>query len=229
MKMLITDIDGTITDEAGRIFWPAVESMRAMQRKGIIVGLVSGRPFSSVRLLGEYFGLAGPLIGENGGAGRLNDIDFTLGSRTIATNAVAVLSRQFELTPTWDDRYRDTDCAFEKIVDEESLRNIVDSGYLDVEVHVSSIMIHIARKGVSKRTGVEHCCRILGIDPGQVVVAGDSDSDLSLFEGFGLSVAPANSTPAILSRATVKSERAYGAGFCDGLLKIAPWLQSLTL
>lgn len=220
VRWLITDIDGTITDSDGRIHLPAASELQHLERCGVPVGLATGRPYGIVRVLGEYLGLTGPLIAENGGVGYFRGRRFVLGSRRVAQDALALLSRSVALVPTWDNEIRLTDVALECGVDVAHIQTLLSNGGADVDIHESSIMIHIGKRGVTKRAALEHCADVAGLTPGDIAVAGDSNSDLSLFEGFPTSVAPANCTEELGKLARIRSNLLGGEGFCDGLAQL---------
>lgn len=217
MACVVTDIDGTITDAAGRLDWAVVSLMAELERGGIPIGLISGRPYPVVRALGEYLGLSGPLIAENGGVVLYRERLAVLGAREEARRAFETARNHLSLRPTWDNASRATDFAVEAGVDLAELSRVLEANGLEVEIQASSIMVHFARKGVTKRAGLEHWLNDLGIPRDTVLVAGDSDSDLSLFEGFPFSVAPANCTEAIARLAAYRAERSFGSGFCEGV------------
>jgi phosphoglycolate phosphatase len=220
MTWLVTDIDGTITDSEGRLDVNAVQTLRNLEAAGVKVGLITGRPYPVVRLLGEYLGVSGPLIGENGGAGVWKEEEFILGDRRIAEEAMDVLREQMHLMPTWDSRYRATDIAIDAPVDIEQVLRLFDAAAITVDLHVSSIMVHISKAGVTKRAGLERACAMAGMDPASVIVAGDADSDAAMFEGFPRSIAPGNSTTRIRELASFCAPSAYGAGFCEGVQQL---------
>jgi len=217
MPWLITDIDGTITDADGRLHLPAVEGIQRLEKAGVLVGLISGRPYSIVRMLGEYLGLSGPLIAENGGVGFFCGHHFVIGSRRAADEAVEALRGLIPLEPTWDNQCRQTDYALDGGVNVEELKRLLIEKCIQAELQVSSIMVHLAKKGVTKRAGLEYCLKMAGVTTDEVVVAGDSDSDISLFEGFQASLAPANCTEGVRRLAHYRADLAFGEGFCEGI------------
>lgn len=217
MIWFITDIDGTITDSNGQLYLPAIREIQSLGKAGILVGLVSGRPYPIVRMLGDYLGLRGPLIAENGGSGFFNDKKFVLGSRRVAEKAIELLRSLIPLEQSWDNSYRETDYALNVGVDIQKLQEILTQNEIEAEVQVSSIMVHIAKKGVTKSAGIKHCLRLAGLEPTGVTVAGDSESDISLFEDFPMSIAPANCTEPIGRLARFRADLGFGEGFCQGI------------
>lgn len=217
IRWVVTDIDGTITDRKGRLDVDAIRLLRELEDRGIPVGLVSGRPFPMVLMLGEYIGLSGPLIAENGGAIQFRGVTEEIGSRAIATDATRQLRNVLPIQMTWDDGYRVSDCAIEPSVAVADVLRALDELHLDVEVQVSSIMIHIAKRGVTKRSAMEHWLTSAGENSDAVLIAGDSGSDAGLFRAFANSIAPANSTAPILQLASYRASADFAAGFCEGL------------
>lgn len=217
IRWVVTDIDGTITDRKGRLDVDAIRLLRELEDRGIPVGLVSGRPFPMVLMLGEYIGLSGPLIAENGGAIRFRGANQELGSRAIATEAARQLGSLLPIQMTWDDGWRVSDCAIEPSVAVDDVLGALQELHLDVEVQVSSIMIHLAKRGVTKRSAMERWLTTAGESSDAVLIAGDSGSDAGLFRAFASSIAPSNSTAPILQLASYRASAGYAAGFCEGL------------
>ena len=71
IKLIMTDVDGTLTAEGtsvGSVVWDTVSRLH---EQGIIVGLVSGRTLPELESLALDLGLSGPIIAENGGVAKL--------------------------------------------------------------------------------------------------------------------------------------------------------------
>ena len=216
-RWFITDIDGTVTDEADRLHFGAMQEVRRLEDRGLPVGLVSGRPYPMVRMLGEYLGLSGPLIAENGGIGFYEGREILLGSREAAQSAAAELGRSLALPPSWDNAWRVTDFALSREVDLDALRRLIDGRDLGIELQVSSLMVHLGRRGATKGTALRRWAEVSGLVPDEILVAGDSDSDLSLFREFRGNLAPANCTEEIGRLAAYRALAPFGVGFCEGV------------
>lgn len=217
IRWVITDIDGTITDSRGVLDLSACQLLRELEASGTQVGLVTGRPYPMVRMLAEYLGLSGPLIAENGGVGFYAGEHFESGSRVVVEDAARRFQTVLPIEPTWDNDWRVTDFAIEPSVSVESLEELIDKWNLEVELHVSSIMIHLSRKKVNKASGIEFFMRRAGVEHDEVIVAGDASSDLSLFEAFKYNIAPANSCEGVINKAGFCAARSFGPGFCEGI------------
>jgi phosphoglycolate phosphatase (TIGR01487 family) len=218
VRWLVTDIDGTITDSQGRLDLAACEQLQRLEQSGIRVGLISGRPFPMVQMLGEYLGITGPLIAENGGVGLFPDRKrFELGSRIVTENAARQILSATPIHSTWDNDWRLTDFAIEPSASIPTIEALISRRNLDIELHISSIMIHLSKKGINKCVGLECCMTEAGLEHEEVIISGDAKSDLSLFEAFKRSIAPSNSCDAVVNKAGFCATSAFGKGFCEGL------------
>ena len=68
IRMIATDVDGTLLNSRGEIPAENVKAIRDAQEKGIIVAIASGRFAENVYVLLEKNGLRCPVIGVNGGS-----------------------------------------------------------------------------------------------------------------------------------------------------------------
>lgn len=71
IRLIATDIDGTLLNGSGRIPERNLRAIHSAQEKGITVAISSGRFPENVYILLEGYGLRCPIIGDNGG--RLTD------------------------------------------------------------------------------------------------------------------------------------------------------------
>ena len=68
IRLLATDIDGTLTTDRSSEVIPveAIEFMRRLESRGVLVSLVSANALPVIVGLKRYLGLKGPVIAENG-------------------------------------------------------------------------------------------------------------------------------------------------------------------
>ncbi|MBI4186955.1 MAG: HAD-IIB family hydrolase [Chloroflexi bacterium] len=192
IRLVMTDVDGTLTSD-GRSFNAEVsQAIRQLKRESILVGLISGRNMQRLESLASELAVNGPLIGENGGVAKLKaggepvDLGY---SRQPAVDAFQKLKRLFP------DAVEDTEYNPARLVDyvirvngvsvTELSRHLEGAQLLD-----SGYMLHLLPQGVSKgRTLMRLLDRIAGgLSPEQVMVFGDSPTDVSLFQLFPHSV-----------------------------------------
>jgi hydroxymethylpyrimidine pyrophosphatase-like HAD family hydrolase len=85
------------------------------------------------------------------------------------------------------------------------------------DVHASTLITHLEAQ---KRGALLMLCRLLSIEPHNVLAIGDSESDLRMFEIAGISVAVANAHPNVKSNATFVAPVPYGDGVAWALQKL---------
>jgi len=226
ISLVMTDVDGTITDELGNIDIKAREALRQLISSGVVVGLVSGRTLPRLEPLAHDIGIDGPIIGENGGIaklepqGKLLDLGY---SREPALRDLERLKQLFPgaVSPTEDDADRLVDVGFKVQGIEPSLlkKHLKESELLD-----SGYMLHLSQKGVSKGGTLKSILPGIGdgkVSAKQVLVIGDSLTDISLFRIFPHSVLIRNNRLSVMDRSILKdaaeyvSKLEFGAGFAQ--------------
>lgn len=193
IRLVMTDVDGTLTDESDSINSVVTESIRRLEDGGVIVGLVSGRTLPGLESLASDLGISGPIIAENGGVaklkvnGELVDMGY---SRKPALEALEKLRTLFPnaIEEREDNRNRMVDVVlWSHGVDVNILRRHLD----DAELVDSGYILHLVQKGVSKGRTLIMLLRHIAdgrLSPADIMVLGDSLTDLSLFEMFPHSV-----------------------------------------
>ena len=231
IKLLMTDVDGTMTTGDGSLSHAAVEAVRQLEQQGITVGLVSGRTLSGLEFLARDFGISGPIIAENGGVAKLRvDSELVnLGySRQPAIQALNKLKSLFPaaIQEREDNKDRLVDIVFwsRGVRTEELIGHLEDTDLLD-----SSYILHLVQKGVSKGKTLMGLLEKLGdggIHPTETMVVGDSSTDLSMFELFTHSVLISNPRLPLKQRnklqkvASYVSNQPFAQGFAEVVLHI---------
>ncbi|MFC1874260.1 HAD hydrolase family protein [Chloroflexota bacterium] len=189
----MTDVDGTITSGEDSIRPTVMQAIRGLEEQGIIVGLVSGRTLPELESLARVLGITGPIIAENGSVakmgvnGRLADLGY---SRQPALEALAKLKELYPnaIKEREDNRERLVDVVIWSYgVEVSELRKhlgetqLLDSGYI----------LHLMQECISKGETLMRLLEELAdgsLSPANVMVFGDSATDISLFELFPHSV-----------------------------------------
>jgi hydroxymethylpyrimidine pyrophosphatase-like HAD family hydrolase len=192
-RLVMADVDGTLTDERGSPNPAADEAVRLLEECGISVGFVSGRHLSSLESLARELEISGPIIAENGGIAKLTPDDDLLDlgySRQAALDALDRLKRLFPgaIREREDNAERLVDVVF--FVDGVAHADVIPH-LGDVQFYDSGYVLHLMERGISKGRTL---LRLLnetgykGISPTETVVIGDSPTDISLFELFPHSI-----------------------------------------
>ena len=214
-KILATDIDGTITDEKGRIHTRALEIIRKLEEKGIPVMLVSGRPLPFVESLALFAGTSGPVVAENGAVAKIRGELVTFGDPKLARGALNRLQEVFPLELDDDNGYRMVDVSIRMTVDPDKIQALIEGEHLPVNLLVTNVMFHLVDAAVSKGKTVLTVLKQLGIKPVEAVVSGDSYNDLPLFEIGAYNLAVGNAAEVLKRKANVVATTDYGAGFAE--------------
>jgi hydroxymethylpyrimidine pyrophosphatase-like HAD family hydrolase len=224
IRLIMTDVDGTLLSSGEYVAPEVVEAIASLQGQGIIVGLVSGRTIPRLENLTSFSGATGPIIAENGGSaklkagGELIDLGY---SRQPALEAFEKLKTLFPgaLTEKEDNMDRLVDVAFRSSgITADELRKHLDN----IQLLDSGYMLHLLQKGISKgRTLIRLLEHIGDLSPEEVIVFGDSLTDISLFELFPHSVLivnpglPEEQIKPVRERAEYISSLSCGDGFIE--------------
>jgi hypothetical protein len=192
--VLAADVDDTITKN-GKLPSGTLECFEALDKVGIVVALVTGRPAGWAQALASYLPAVKVAIGENGlvafdGRGERHDLGPARGSEFyagLADNSARV-RQAYDLVATPDDTFRLFERAFlrPKSFDSSALaacQKFVDSGF---EVIASSIHIHVRPSGWGKAEGLLAALQSIAPEacaaPDDCVLfVGDSSNDRPLF------------------------------------------------
>ncbi len=223
LRLVMTDVDGTLTSD-GQHFDPAVAAcVDRLQQAGISVGLVSGRDLPRLERIVSVLSTKGPLIAENGGVARLApsgplvDLGY---SRKPALEAVKKLKASFPgaITELEDNTNRMVDVTIESNgVTVEELQRLVPG----IQLLDSGYMVHLMPEGISKGGTLTSLLPKLGVSASEVAVFGDSPTDISLFEKFPNSVLVHNPRLSSSQLSEVRGCSAYRSdlpveqGFCQ--------------
>tara|TARA_B100000315_G_scaffold204716_1_gene198190 strand:+ start:57 stop:764 length:708 start_codon:yes stop_codon:yes gene_type:complete len=193
----MTDVDGTIIADGDSISPIVLQAIRGLEEQGIIVGLVSGRTLPRLESMAHALGITGPIIAENGGVAKIevNSQLMDLGySRQPALEALAKLKGLYPnaIREREDNKVRLVDVVLWSLgVEVLELRKhlgktqLLDSGYI----------LHLMQEGISKGKTLMRLLEELvegSLSPANVMVFGDSATDISLFELFPHSIFIAN-------------------------------------
>jgi hydroxymethylpyrimidine pyrophosphatase-like HAD family hydrolase len=206
VRVMAADVDDTITRD-GKISSGTIEGFEALEKAGVIVALVTGRPAGWAQALAGYLPGVRVAVAENGlvafdDRGARRDLGPRRGLEFFARLAEnsARVCKAYALEVTPDDAFRLFERAFVRPAsfDAQALaasQTLVDPGF---EVMASSIHIHVRPSGWGKAEGL--LAALLPIAPEacataneSILFVGDSSNDRSLFARFrGTSVGVRN-------------------------------------
>lgn len=216
---MITDIDGTLTDEKRRLSTAAIETIRKLQDNGIEVVLSSGNTSCILKGLSKLIGTGGTFIGENGGVYR---IGFTgelklIADRKIAIDALNLCIEHFKQKGITLDLFsyqeRFSDVAFARTVPVEEVRSLLADWQVDIMDTNFAIHIHQAGIDKGKTFGIVADC--LRIKPEEFLAIGDSENDIGMIQAAGTGCCVANAQERVRNISDYCSSVPYGEGFVE--------------
>jgi len=221
LRVVVTDVDGTLTDADRRLDPRAVRLVRSLETRGIPVALATGNVLPIALGLYRSLGLSGPIVAENGGilyhqdaGGR--DVVERLTDRAVALAAFRKLrTAGLPVRQLFTDRWRESEVALETNVSVAAVRRAL--GPSGVEVESTGYALHLMERGGGKLPGLTRALGYRGLTPADAVILGDGDNDVAMLRaaGFGVSFASASYRARRAARYVTHAE--FAAGFVEGL------------
>ncbi len=219
IKLAVLDVDGTLTDSERRIGPEIMQAVPKVQGKGVTISLVSGNVIPVMYALRTFLGINGPAFGENGGIMLVNDDITPFFSPEVPREYYQILGKRIKTYSIMSNRWRETSVAFwgdrEEILDE--IDGMEKEWKEKVEVVDSTYAWHILNRGENKAFAVNKLKELYSLEPGEILVVGDSDNDYSMYETDSVKAAIENSTERIKENSEYVSELPNGKGVIDVL------------
>jgi len=237
IKLIMTDVDGTLLASGNHPEPGTGKALKSLQETGITIGLVSGRTLSRLESTAREFDLKGPIIAENGAIAKLSpdtelmDLGYTRQPAIDALHKLkklypgAIREREDNAERFIDIVIRADGVSIETIRQQIKPTQLLDSGYI----------LHLMQEGINKgKTLVKVLDELKEYTCQEVMVFGDSVTDLSLFELFPNNVLiinpglPEGQAEILEKKAAYVSEKQYGEGFTEVALHIVNLLNTRT-
>lgn len=219
IKLVLLDVDGTITDPGRLISTKAVEAIRKVQKDGVAVSLASGNVVPVMYSLKTFIGIGAPVFAENGGAMFQNDEIFPFFSMEGPKRLFCSLEEEGKLKGILSNKWRLTSMAYvpmaqyavevSQIAEKEGLVT-VDSGF----------SWHLLNKGQDKGFALEKLREIYSLDYEEILVMGDSYNDAPMFKKNVVKVVPANGEESLKEMADHIAKEGNGDGVAEILLNL---------
>lgn len=217
-RLLITDIDGTLTDRNRKIDLGAVQALRQLHDNGVPVVFATGNVLPVVLGLQRFLGWEGPIIAENGGLVYLGDERVEhLARRSVALRAYRKARRTLPLRPLFTDRWRETEVAVEPSLPVGRVEAAVRG--CGVKVESTGFAIHLFEPSAGKLPAAKRVLSELGVPLDECLVAGDGDNDVELLKAAGSSVSFPDGSPAARAAAQYVTRASRGAGLVEALIR----------
>ena len=216
----MADIDGTLTDMQRHVSTDAIAAIRSLP---IPVVLASGNVICFMRAASKLIGASEAMIGETGGVIQVgyDSKPVILADIEQCRRAAAVLQEHFPGLEQLDARYRLSELAFRRTIDVEKARQVLESGFPELEIVDTKFALHLKHKSVNKGTGLIEIALRMGLKPEEFAALGDSANDIHMFRAAGLRLAVGNATPEIKAAADYVAQKPYGEGAAEALYWLA--------
>ena len=215
-KLLALDMDGTLLTEEKTISAENKQAIYAALEAGVTVIFSTGRGVQSVLPYAEELGLQTPIVAANGSEVWKSPAEL-LKRELMPPDLIRKLHQMALDYDTWYWAYA-VEGLFNKDKWAEDADNIhwLKFGYYteDAEAlrairatleswdvleitnsHPSNLELN--PKGISKASGIEEVCKLLGITMSEVVAMGDSENDIAMLQAAGLGVAMGNAQESV--------------------------------
>jgi len=217
-KMLICDIDGTLTRQDYSIHPDIPAALRRLEEIGIPVALATGNVRPVAWGIARQLGVSGPLVSENGGV----IWDWRVGGDVVrladggraraAAEWLATKMDGFDAYGIESNAWRESEwCLHTSENDEEMRRLLAASEWSDLSITRTGFAIHLADPALHKASGVARALAMRGIDAADVIAVGDAPNDIPMFRLVGFSAAVGNAFEATKEAADITIDAPNGA------------------
>ncbi len=221
IKVVATDIDGTLTNREYLIDLEAITYIRLLEKNDIKVILITGHTFATVSTLSQYIGTSGPVVAENGCVIGYKWEPILLGKPINEKEKLIKIMEDLGFKLTKSSNFKFIDIAFRRteksanITNEELHKILSSEGFENLEISDSGFAVHIAPKGLNKGSGLIKALEMLNIPPSEALFIGDGENDLPAFKVAGVSVAVNNAPATVKKHADLVTNESYGKGFVE--------------
>ncbi len=219
-KVVVCDVDGTITHKDRRIDGEAVEALREAEAAGVPVLFATGNVLPIAYALSYLVGTSGPIVAENGGLvyfrGTVERHAASEGVERVAKDVESALG----LTRLFTDRWRVTEVAFPEARStfDEVLK--AAAGHPErarVRIERTGFAVHIMDAKATKFSGVARALELMGRSPRDALAIGDSDNDVDMIEGCHAGVALGDGSSRLKAAADFVANAPAGKGIRQAL------------
>lgn len=220
LRVLVTDVDGTITDPQRRLHPAALGALRRLTGRGVPVILATGNVLPIALALHRSLGLVGPIVAENGGivfeqTARGERIEH-LADRRVAIAAYRALLRSgLPVRRLFTDRWRETEVGIDASVPLARVRRQLRG--MPVYAESSGFAIHLMERGAGKYFGVRRALQLLHLDLEDAIAVGDGDNDARLLRAAGFGVSFPSASPRARAAADLVTRADGAAGLLEAI------------
>ncbi len=196
----------------------AVEIIRKLEEKGILVFLITGRNFCVTSAITKYLGTCGLAAAENGGVIWDGSKKLCLGLKEKAKEGLKVLMKKFgDKIVVVNSPYRETDVLVKRTFDLNEANEFLMKSGVEARMLDSGVVYHIVDKSVNKGEALKKLAESARINIKETIAIGDNLNDIDMLKEAGFGVAVANAPKALKDEADYICKKEYAEGFKEAI------------
>jgi len=209
-EALATDFDGTLA-ERGTVETTTLAALQRFRESGRRLILITGRELDELLEVFPPVDRFDLVVAENGGLlyqPQSRKLELLGPSppdafvEMLKAQGVQPVSKGRVIVATWQPHA-------------ETVRSVIDSLHLDLEVILNKRAVMILPNGVNKASGLITALAALELSPEHVVGIGDAENDLDFLRICGRAVAVANALPSVKAQCHAVTTNGHGAGVIE--------------
>ncbi len=221
-KLIAIDLDGTFLNDNKEISRENREAIQMAMHAGKSVVISTGRGMQNVLPYVQELGISIPIVAVNGSEVWASPQEL-LKRQKMSVESLTYLHQLAIQYDTWWWAYS-VEGVFQRDTWVHDLQSVqwLKFGFqtenllalAEIKSHLQTVdafeitnshfdNIEVNPRGVTKASGVETICRMLGIHMSEVIAIGDSENDLSMIHAAGLGVAMGNAQVVVKAAADV--------------------------
>jgi phosphoglycolate phosphatase len=219
-RVLVCDVDGTLTFKDRKLDPHALEALRAAESAGVTVVLATGNVLPIAYALSYLIGTSGPVVAENGGLLYYKGKVEQLSSRVEVEEVARAVETSLGLRRLFTDRWRVTEVAFPEggTTHEDVLREVrAHPKGAAVRVERTGFAVHLMDLDCEKLRGVKRALDLIGASLEDAMAIGDSDNDVEMVAAARVGVALADGSAPLKAAADLVTAREAGLGIKEAL------------
>jgi len=223
IKVFAVDIDGTLTENGGGVIHlAALAKLRYLEKLGYNVIYVTGRSSVEAYVLAVFGGTTRIAVGENGGAITVAPQEHKLlASKEKCMEGYEILKKSIDGVQTKPAFSRMTEVVLLRTFDLKEGQKILDEHGFSLYLSDSKYAFHINEKGIDKASGLREALKMLNAEPEEVVAIGDSETDVSMYDICGYSIALGHAEENVKKKADHVMSGHEGAGLVEAIDYVA--------
>ena len=221
-RVIVTDIDYTITDAELRLDLGAAQKIRELEERGVKVILDSGRNLAATGSLAQLIGTSGFLVAENGGViAKYQTPIKILGRIEDARAALRMLRKRIgnKVKERPDSRLgmRLSSVSLERSLDPEKARELLRKSKMGIDLIDTGVTYVLLDARFDKGNALAQLGRLAKIPLTHSTGIGDNYNDLSLFREVAYKIAVGNAPEEVRQEADYVCRRTFGRGFLEAV------------